>query len=636
MKKQYLISISIAIFICINAFYTPPQPLEQIQTAYLKDMVLFEKTLLSLKTEANKIPLSNNHNSKERTNLQTAFKQARLAYKKVAWLIGDLEPDNEKCFNGPPLSKVETVNFTEIEPLGFQPIEEIIYGDDIESELPKLHQLINDLTYYAQRWTSQMTTQALSDREVFEAFRTELAQLFSLSLTGFDSPVAFHSVPEAIVTWTALESNLSFYLKNVEKKDILLKNTVENLLRSGKLYLIENQDFNTFDRLLFYKKYLNPLYESIVKMQKTLGIEFYKLTGGLVRAWNDEATSIFDKDFINPRFYSSHKQMDFVELPARVELGKLLFFDPILSVNAKRACASCHNPDKAFAESFPKSLDLEGKPVDRNAPSLMYSALATNQFWDGRARSVEEQMGHVVTSSREMGNQMEALSKRFMKSPAYVELFKKAFFNQPDAVSISNIQKAIGAYLRSLSTFDSDFDRYMRGETDKIDPSVKRGFNLFMGKAKCGTCHFAPIFNGTVPPQYLDTEFEVIGVPNEKGNLDADLGKYALIRAEKYRHAFKTVTVRNVALSKPFMHNGVHKTLAEVVSFYNKGGGTGLGLDVPNQTLPFDKLNLSKKEERDIVKFMESLTDKNLPKAPDRLPLFDDPSVALRKIGGEY
>lgn len=173
-----------------------------------------------------------------------------------------------------------------------------------------------------------MSTQPLSDREVFEAFRTELTQMFSLSLTGFDSPVAFHSIPEAASAWTALESNIGFYLKNVEKKNVLLKNTVENLLSTGKTYLTENQDFNTFDRLLFYKKYLNLLYESMVKMQKTLGIEFYKLTGGLLRAWNDEATSIFNKDFITPRFYSSTKQHDFEELPARVELGNSCFLTP--------------------------------------------------------------------------------------------------------------------------------------------------------------------------------------------------------------------------------------------------------------------------------------------------------------------
>jgi cytochrome c peroxidase len=636
MKKQYLILAFLISIIGFNAFQMPTSPTELIQKSYLNDMVVFENSLQKMKNETEKGPLPKLSGQVRIKALKSAFKEARLSYKKVAWLIGYLEPENEKNFNGPPLTKVDPVGFAEIDPLGFQPIEEIIFGDEVEEELPKLKQLITDLQFYAKRWTAQMTHQNLTDREVFEAFRTELIQLFALSLTGFDSPVAFHSLPEAVVAWTEMESNMGFYLKNVEKKDVLLKKTTENLLRSGKAYLLENQDFNTFDRLLFYKNYINPLYESIIKMQKTLGIEFYRLTDNLVRPWNDEATSIFDKNFVNARYYSSRKQKDFEEDTNRIALGKILFFDPILSLNGKRACATCHNPDKAFAESLPQSLDLAGKPMERNAPSLLYSALATNQFWDGHSRSVEEQMGHVATNPREMGRKIAELPAQLAESPEYVALFKKAFLDQPDALSISSIEKAMGAYIRSLPAFDSDFDAYMRGETTKIDPSVKRGFNLFMGKAKCGTCHFAPVFNGTVPPQYLDTEFEVLGIPNEKGSLDNDLGRYALLPAEKFRRAFKTVTVRNAALSAPYMHNGVHKSLAEVVSFYNKGGGKGMGFDVPRQTLPFDKLDLTKKEENDLVQFMKALTDKQLPKAPTRLPSFEDPSVSARKIGGDY
>jgi cytochrome c peroxidase len=631
MKKQCTILIFLISIIGFNAFQKPNLPTDLIQKSYLNDMVVFENSLQKLKNETEK-----SSGQARIEALKSTFKQARLSYKKVAWLIGYLEPENEKNFNGPPLPKVELVGFIEIPPLGFQPIEEIIFGDDVETELPKLKQLITDLQHYANRWTAQMSDQPISDREVFEAFRSELTQLFTLSLTGFDSPVAFHSIPEAVVAWTTLESNLGFYLKNVEKKDILLKNTTENLLKNGKAYLMANQDFNTFDRLLFYKNYINPLYESIVKMQKTLGIEFYRLTDGFVRPWNDEVTSIFDKNFINPRYFSSHKQKDFEESPVRVELGKLLFFDPILSINGKRACASCHNPDKAFAENLPQSLDLDGKPIDRNAPSLMYSALATNQFWDGHSRSVEEQMGHVASNPREMGNQLETLPVRLSESSEYVALFKKAFLDQPDAVSVSNIQKAVGAYIRSLALFDSDFDRYMRGETDKISNDVKKGFNLFMGKAKCGTCHFAPVFNGTVPPQYLDTEFEVLGVPDDKNKLDGDVGHYSVIPAQKYHNSFKTVTVRNAALTAPYMHNGRYKTLEEVVDFYSKGGGKGLGLDVPNQTLPFDKLDLLDKEIKDIVAFMKALTDKKPHKAPSKLPVFDDKKMNDRTIGGEY
>ena len=602
MKKQYIISISIAIFICINAFYTSPQAIEQIRTLYLSDMVIFEEKLQLLKTEADKSSLSIN-------DLQAAFKQARLSYKKIAWLIGYLEPENEKNFNGAPLSKVENVNFTEIEPLGFQPIEEIIFSENPDEEFCKLRQLVNDLVFYTHLWHEQMATHPLSDREIFEAFRTELTQIFTLSFTGFDSPVAFHSIPEATVAWSNIAANFAFYQKNVAKKDITLANTIKTTFEEGKRYLIDNQDFDSFDRLFFYKKYLNTQYSNLLKVQKLLGIETYALTGNVMRAWNDEAASIFDENFVNPRYYAGAKQHDFKEDSNRILLGKRLFFDPILSSNGKRACVSCHHTDKAFAENLPKSLDLEGKPIARNAPSLSYAAFSTSQFWDGHARSVEEQMAHVATNPQEMGRQLEDLPKLLKQSDDYNTLFKKAFSDQNDLITISNMGKAVGAYLRSLANFDSSFDRYMRGETNTISKDVQLGFNIFMGKGKCGTCHFAPVFNGTVPPQYLDTEFEVIGVPDFMNKLDSDLGRFNLIPADKYRHAFKTVTVRNIALTKPYMHNGRYRTLEEVVDFYNKGGGTGMGFDVPNQTLPFDKLNLTKREIRAVVKFMESLTD---------------------------
>mgnify|MGYP000565803691 FL=1 len=131
-----------------------------------------------------------------------------------------------------------------------------------------------------------------------------------------------------------------------------------------------------------------------------------------------------------------------------------------------------------------------------------------------------------------------------------------------------------------------------------------------MGKALCSTCHFAPVFNGTVPPNYLDTEMEAIGTPNLAQNgLSEDLGRYYSFKTEERKHFFKTPTIRNIAKTSPYMHNGVFKTLEEVVDFYNKGGGVGLGFDLPNQTLPFDNLELTDQEIKDIVSFMETLTD---------------------------
>ena len=140
-----------------------------------------------------------------------------------------------------------------------------------------------------------------------------------------------------------------------------------------------------------------------------------------------------------------------------------------------------------------------------------------------------------------------------------------------------------------------------------------QGFNLFNGKAKCATCHFAPIFNGTLPPDFKETEMELIGTPQQNDTINAkispDLGRYYVYKTEERKHFFKTPTVRNVALTAPYMHNGVYNNLEQVVDFYNKGGGGGLGFDLPHQTLPFDNLELTQEEQQALVAFMKTLND---------------------------
>jgi cytochrome c peroxidase len=176
-----------------------------------------------------------------------------------------------------------------------------------------------------------------------------------------------------------------------------------------------------------------------------------------------------------------------------------------------------------------------------------------------------------------------------------------------------NIRHAIASYIRTLNTFNSKFDKNIRGEENTLTEQEKRGFNLFAGKALCATCHFAPIFNGTVPPNFNDTELEFIGVPATTDTINAkissDLGRYNLFKTAERKHFFKTPTIRNISKTAPYMHNGVYATLEEVLDFYNKGGGVGLGIDPKYQTLPFDNLNLSKEEITAIIDFMKTLTD---------------------------
>ena len=151
----------------------------------------------------------------------------------------------------------------------------------------------------------------------------------------------------------------------------------------------------------------------------------------------------------------------------------------------------------------------------------------------------------------------------------------------------------------------------MRAEEDSYTEEEKTGYNLFMGKGLCATCHFIPLTNGTVPPFFEETEKEVIGVPETAANkqLDDDTGFYWRFKSPLHKGMFKTVSVRNSDLTAPYMHNGVYKTLEEVMNFYNLGGGGGMGFDLEHQTLPFDNLDLTDEEQKAIIAFLKTLND---------------------------
>ncbi|WP_452599649.1 cytochrome-c peroxidase, partial [Pontimicrobium sp. MEBiC01747] len=164
-----------------------------------------------------------------------------------------------------------------------------------------------------------------------------------------------------------------------------------------------------------------------------------------------------------------------------------------------------------------------------------------------------------------------------------------------------------------LTTFNSKFDRNINGLENTLTAQEINGFNLFNGKAKCATCHFAPVFNGTVPPNFKESELEAIGVPNDTlttSKISNDFGRYNLFKTEERKHFFKTPTVRNISKTVPYMHNGVYITLEQVMTFYNNGGGSGVGINLEYQTLPTDSLKLKTAEIQDIIAFMKTLEDK--------------------------
>jgi len=167
--------------------------------------------------------------------------------------------------------------------------------------------------------------------------------------------------------------------------------------------------------------------------------------------------------------------------------------------------------------------------------------------------------------------------------------------------------------VRSLHALSSRFDRAARGDTTALTTDERRGFAVFMGKARCGTCHFLPLFNGTMPPDFVGSEPEIIGVPEQPvvrgARLDPDPGRGGVDHEATHRFAFRVPTLRNVALTAPYMHNGAYARLEQVVDFYNRGGGSGVGAVVPSQTLPARQLHLDSTEKRQLVAFLNALTD---------------------------
>jgi cytochrome c peroxidase len=258
-----------------------------------------------------------------------------------------------------------------------------------------------------------------------------------------------------------------------------------------------------------------------------------------------------------------------------------------------------------------------GGPPARHTPTLLNAALQPMLFDDERARTPELQIAQVLSNAEEMGSSVDTAVRRVGADSGYRVAFANAFGGTPDhAVTGIALRVALASYVRSLTALNSPFDRAVRGDSAAIGAAARRGFTVFMGKGRCGTCHFAPLFNGTEPPAYVTTDPEIIGVPErpalEHAQLDPDAGRAGIDRVASHRFAFKVPTVRNAAVTGPYMHNGAYRTLEEVVAFYNAGGGAGVGIDLPFQTLFDHPLELTQGEQADLIAFMQSLTDTNV------------------------
>lgn len=540
-------------------------------------------------------------------DLQRAFKDARLAYKRTEFLAEYYTPLTSKALNGAPIPSMDDNDQHRIDkPEGFQVIEPFLFPKYDSSQTEELKTQLGTMIPGLKRLAQMTQNQELADAQIFDALRLEVFRIVTQGITGFDAAIAQNSMAEGASALSSVEDVLAIYQTQIEEKDKNLYTNLKKQLQASKACLLKSRGFNEFNRMEFITAYANPLSVSLLKTVQKLGIDKFPE----LRALKVSAATLFDADAFDANYYTS--SYDAHTNPAKVELGKKLFYDAVLSGTGKRTCATCHQPQKALTDGLVKSSSIDGKKLLlRNTPTLLNAGLQPGLFYDKRVSYLEDQATDVITNADEMHGSLPAAVKRLSADAKYAALFKKAFPQAKEPVNDYNLRNALGSYIRSLTSLNSPFDKYVRGDRTQLTAAEVNGFNLFMGKAKCATCHFTPLYNGTVPPNFSIIETEVIGVPAVAGKpgIDTDKGKYELRKLDLYKYAFRTPTVRNISLTAPYMHNGVFKTLEEVVDFYNKGGGLSAGANLTNLTLPFDELKLTPQEQKDIVAFMKKLTD---------------------------
>jgi cytochrome c peroxidase len=284
-------------------------------------------------------------------------------------------------------------------------------------------------------------------------------------------------------------------------------------------------------------------------------------------------------------------------IKTKAQLGEKLFNEKILSLDSSVSCASCHKPEFAFADTSTFSIGIHNTPTLRNTPSVLNMLNRTIFFYDGRAKTLEEQALMPIEHKNEMGLPILEAVNRLNKNKVYKNLFLKIFKQLPNK---QNLSKAIAAYERTLETVDSKFDDWTNDDTIHWTPSEERGRALFVGdKAKCFNCHKAEDFT-------ID-EFKNIGTYN--GDDLNDIGRYTITKNREDIGKFKTPSLRNIAVTAPYMHNGMFKTLEAVVDYYNEPNKfikNPINIDIDLQK----PLGLTLEEKTDLVAFLKTLTDK--------------------------
>jgi cytochrome c peroxidase len=617
------------------------QQKKEYNNLYSSSLSEFNNQLTLLSNIIKEADLSNEQG---RDKIREQIKNSRLKMKGLDFWFRYFEPVAYRRINGPLPVEWENEVFEKFEPpykregAGLTLAEQYLDEEIVDKD--SLASLIASSVVALETFKADSITKNLdSYHHFFLANRLFILNLAALYTTGFECPDTSNIIPE-----------LRSMVKDVKEIYITFDETFPSTALSKEYFSLYDKtidfvnkqplQFSSFDHFSFIKDYVNPLFginQQFIRSYSVVTKNYNDFT------LNNDCNSIFDKSLYSPQNSKGiYSLIEDEKLLAEIkQMGKLLFYDPILSANNLRSCASCHKPTEYFTDTTQATafqFDHQ-QHLSRNTPSLINVAFNHLIMLDGKHISLQGQAQDVMHNEQEMNNDQKELIKKVVSCKEYKDAFKKFLKYTPEEkeISLSHIVSAITYYYADFSSYSAPFDGTMNNKKSISGDAVK-GFNLFMSKAQCATCHFAPIFNGVKPP-YIGSEFEVLGTPEDTGytKLSADKGRYNVNPAKETLNAFRTGTIRNSAFTKPYMHNGVFQTLEQVIDLYDVGGGAGKKLTVNNQTLSSDSLRLSKTEKNELIAFIHSLNENIIfENPPSALPKSSDKKLNTRKPGGEY
>ena len=538
-----------------------------------------------------------------------AFRAARAQYKHIEGALEFYAPALAAAFN----SRRQEVDDDDAPPpatlgaSGFPVVETLLWPALDARMADSARRVVQGMQPLVARARTLIPALRVTDAQVIELTRLELARVSSLGIAGFDTPLSHDAALEAASALDGVRNLTSNYGRAGWARAVSERHAFETTLMRASAFLRRDTSFDSFNRLAFIAFYSVPASNALDSLRRAL----HTIPIRIPRAWRADAPSIYTPNAFDVDAYAPTTAPP--RTSALAALGARLFGDPRLSGTGMRSCASCHQPRHAFSDGVARAVSIapSGGRVARHTPTLINAALQPAEFADERAATLEDQVLEVLRSPSEMGSSAERAAVTLGRDAAYRKAFADAFGNDTAGVTALRVRQSIAAYLRTLTSVDSRFDHAVRGDTLALSADERHGFTLFMGKGGCGTCHFAPLFGGVTPPLYLSSDVEVIGTTvssRARAALDPDSGRARIDHLPIHVRAFKTPSLRNVALTAPYMHNGAFATLDDVVAFYDRGGGRGGGAPIANQTLSADSLHLTADERRAIVAFLGSLT----------------------------